>query len=328
MVYRKPDGTKLYGVDACLEAAYGPFKEALARDWNAGWGLLMAQDHHSTRSYMRDVMKYPWSVVQWMERSDSGTGGFDHMGFSEVSRSPSLHGQGDFELTSIQSVLESLEFDYPTGVVDDSKPKDIQWRCIEGGTESLVKAMFTSLKHKENMQTRKRVTCIAKIKLPVHPGKLPAEIEVADHTVNRLVEIEGIHYPTTVMAVTVEDATSEFPLPPFGPEVYSHVVSTIPFGRLRAIDLSQCGLDYEQEMALRSLHYGPAVKVGIKFKSRWWQDSDPSKAGGSSKTDRQSRVVVYPSYGLDGAENSPGVLVASYNWYVSSSLLSRKTHCR
>jgi len=95
--YRKPNGTRLFGVDACLEAAYGPFKEALARpgNWEKGWELLMEQDHRSTRSYMIDVMKYPWSVVQWMERSDSGTAGFDHMGFTEVSRSPSLQGQGD-----------------------------------------------------------------------------------------------------------------------------------------------------------------------------------------------------------------------------------------
>ena len=88
----KPNGTKVYGADACLEAAYGKFKEDLAKDWDKGWKSLMEQDHHSTRSYMIDVMKYPWSVVQWLERSDSGTAGFDHMGFVEVNHSPSLHG--------------------------------------------------------------------------------------------------------------------------------------------------------------------------------------------------------------------------------------------
>lgn len=85
-----PDGTKLYGADACLEAAYGPFKDELTQDFQTGWISLMKYDHHSTRSYLNEVMKYPWSVVQWMERSDAGTGGFD-CGFAEVSRSPSFH---------------------------------------------------------------------------------------------------------------------------------------------------------------------------------------------------------------------------------------------
>lgn len=88
--YTKPNGTKLYGVDACLEAAYSPFKEALAANWEKGWELLMEQDYCYTRSYIHDVMKYPWSVVQWMERSDSETAGFDHMGFTEVSCFPSF----------------------------------------------------------------------------------------------------------------------------------------------------------------------------------------------------------------------------------------------
>jgi hypothetical protein len=311
--YKKLNGTTVYGVDACIEEAYGPFKNALAKDWKTGWDMLMKVDHHSTRSYMINVMKYPWPVVQWMERSDDGTAGFDHLGFSEVSRSLSLHRKA-IALTCIQSIMESLEFDYPTGVLD-SEPKEIPWRCIEGGTENLPKAMYESLKFKENLQTGKRVTLIRKV-TDLDVPEERREVKVAGHKVRLPVEIEKTKGPFTIMAVISEDDSSQ------SCDLFSHVISTVPLACLRSIDLSKCGLDYEQKMALRSLHYGPAVKVGIKFKERWWKDSN---RGGMSKTDRQSRVVVYPSYGLDDKEDQ-GVLIASYNWYVFFFFAARCGH--
>jgi monoamine oxidase len=98
---------------------------------------------------------------------------------------------------------------------------------------------------------------------------------------------------------------------------FSHVISTIPFSVLRSIDLSSCALSYAQKIALRSLHYGPSIKVGIKFKTPWWR-TEPfgSQKGGQSSTDRPSRVVVYPSYGLEDDLDKPAVLIAPYNWFV------------
>jgi len=73
-------------------------------------------------------------------------------------------------------------------------------------------------------------------------------------------------------------------------------------------------MSYTQRQAIRTLGYGPAVKVGIKFKTRWWEKSGINQRGGSSYTDRQSRVVVYPSYGV--GDTGTGVLMATYNWCV------------
>jgi Flavin containing amine oxidoreductase len=97
-------------------------------------------------------------------------------------------------------------------------------------------------------------------------------------------------------------------------EYFTHVVSTSTFGNLRAIDTSRVPMTYQQREAIRTLNYGPAVKVAIKFKSRWWEQDGIDQRGGSSYTDRQSRVVVYPSYGL--GDEGPGVLMVSYNWCV------------
>lgn len=101
---------------------------------------------------------------------------------------------------------------------------------------------------------------------------------------------------------------------------YSHVVSTVPMSCLRMINLAGCDLDYQQQTALRALEYTSAVKVGIKFRTRWWQHDTRfvAQAGGASLTDRPSRMVVYPSYGLDDAPSSPGVLIVAYTWLVSS----------
>jgi len=97
-----------------------------------------------------------------------------------------------------------------------------------------------------------------------------------------------------------------------GDEYFTHVVSTTSFADLRTIDTNGVPMTYKQRQAIRTLNYGPAVKVAIKFKTRWWERGGRNQRGGSSYTDRQSRVVVYPSYGL--GEEGPGVLMVTYNW--------------
>jgi hypothetical protein len=53
-------------------------------------------------------------------------------------------------------------------------------------------------------------------------------------------------------------------------QAYSHVVSTIPLGALQTIDLTDLQLGYAQRNAIRKLNYDPSLKIGIKFKTRWW----------------------------------------------------------
>ncbi|KAH9481894.1 Putative bifunctional amine oxidase [Psilocybe cubensis] len=261
--YVKPNGDKLYGIDALLGAAWEPYKFLLAKDYKLGWEILMQHDSRSSRAHLLDIMRYPPEVVQWMETRDSGTNAYDDA-FTE-------------------SIIDSLEFDYPTGYDGQGEPGEVNWWCIEGGTEVLTKAMYKSLGIQPFVQTSQRVTAVYKNK-PTTPDE------------------------KTTMGVIIQG------LAELVPTKYSHVVSTIPLSCLRGVDLSRCELDYAQKTALRSLKYGTGVKVGIKFKTRWWQGQNFKKQGGSSKTDRQSRVVVYPSYGVDGPADTPGVLIATYTW--------------
>lgn len=87
--YVKPNGEELYGVDACLGAAFEPYKFVLARDYKLGWELLMQHDSRSTRGHLLDIMRYPAEVVQWMETRGSGTNEYDDA-FTEVSTSTLL----------------------------------------------------------------------------------------------------------------------------------------------------------------------------------------------------------------------------------------------
>lgn len=92
---------------------------------------------------------------------------------------------------------------------------------------------------------------------------------------------------------------------------YEHVISTLPFGCLRMVDTSALEFPWGLQTALRTLHYDSAVKVAVKFKTRWWEKLPHPQVGGVSTTDRPTRMVVYPSYGI-GSEDA--TMIVSYTW--------------
>ena len=292
--FTKSNGQKVYGVEACFVAAFQPFKDALVRDFNVGWDVLMKYDGFSTRAFLLQVVGYPAAVVEWIEIWHGGTGAF-RGGFAQVRAANNI--QLDLRSFAVtQEVMYSLHRDYPSGyrrplrhlahgssrsAQDGIKGEETEWWCLEGGSEVLTNAMHATLKIKPLYSHR--VMSIAAAKAVAIPQTM--KIAVAGH-------------------------------PEVSDREYSHVVSTVPLSCLRMINLADCGLDYQQQTALRALEYTPAVKVGIKFRTRWWQHDArfATQTGGASSTDRPSRMVVYPSYGLDDAPDSPGVLIVAYAW--------------
>lgn len=104
--------------------------------------------------------------------------------------------------------------------------------------------------------------------------------------------------------------------------LYDYVVTTMPFPVLGFVDLDECNLSCVQRQAIRSLQYSSSVKIGLKFKSRWWEDlRGCGIKGGTSKTDRMLWSVVYPSYGIDDP-NADAVLIACYSWAQDARRLS------
>ena len=100
---------------------------------------------------------------------------------------------------------------------------------------------------------------------------------------------------------------------------YNHVITTLPLGVLANVDTFSLDLSLKKRMSIRMLGYSASVKIAIKFKTRWWQDSAkmngmPPIRGGQTLTDLPIRKIVYPSYGLDCGSNATGSLLVSYTW--------------
>lgn len=96
---------------------------------------------------------------------------------------------------------------------------------------------------------------------------------------------------------------------------FDRVVLAIPPAALRMIaDRPRWGL--KKEIAIRALHFEPLYKMGLRFKTRFWEHVTPRPSlGGQSTTDLPIRWIVYPSNGVpaEGNLNPTGVLLV-YCW--------------
>ncbi|KJZ74021.1 hypothetical protein HIM_06689 [Hirsutella minnesotensis 3608] len=102
---------------------------------------------------------------------------------------------------------------------------------------------------------------------------------------------------------------------------YNHVINTVPLGAMQAMDLTDMNLDYRAKLAIRKIQYDPAGKIGMKFKTRWWESlSSGPFQGGQSFTDLPIRRSVYPSYGIN-TPGAAGTMIASYTWGQDSARL-------
>ena len=82
-----------------------------------------------------------------------------------------------------------------------------------------------------------------------------------------------------VMRVSINESPHE--------QDYSAVISTVPLPCLGLMDLSKSGLHekYAQWNAIRTLSYGTALRVGMRFKEAWWKKLPQPITGGESFTD-------------------------------------------
>ena len=197
-----------------------------------------------------------------------------------------------------QTLMELADFDSSavklSGWVPDSSPlKNKEWVCLDGGSQVIVDGMVKRLGLDASSVINKRVTSIKKNK-PEHK-------------------------------LTVSYATDQ------GTETkdYDQVICTAALGCIASMELDGL-LSYPQQVAVRSLQYDASCKIGVRFKSRWWQTPGflPNGPifGGVSKSDTPLSNVVYPSYG-DGVDNAPGVLICSYTWAQDAKVSkSSETH--
>ncbi|KAH6994937.1 hypothetical protein EDB80DRAFT_897228 [Ilyonectria destructans] len=163
----------------------------------------------------------------------------------------------------------------------------VKWYCILGGAQQLAKKMEKKLERK--VRYNSRVTAIRVKNLR------EVEVEVPNGTLE-------------------PDVTS-----------YDAVISTTTLGCLQHMDLRDAGLTYPTRQAIRSLGYGTAAKIAIKFRRAWWihdLKGHNIKHGGLGHSDLSVRTCVYPSYNIYDKEGTTAVLLCSYTWQQDSSRLA------
>ena len=97
--------------------------------------------------------------------------------------------------------------------------------------------------------------------------------------------VTGISREKDIMRVSINGVQSA--------REYSAVVSTVPMPRLSLMDLTGVSIhdNYTQWGAIRGLQYGPAIKIGVKFSSPWWETLPKPIRGGQSYTDLLLRTM-------------------------------------
>lgn len=223
-----------------------------------------------------ELMKYDWASTRSYLAREKPNYPLSVIHWMETRNS----GTGGFDRAFAEAILDSLEFNDPR--------EDVQWRCLEGGSKRLIDAMVAQLTTEPSYGHQ--VTAVKLVYRPLFEcfPNLPGPRR-------------PFRFPLMKVSVAGKD------------EYFAHVISTSTFANLSIIDTERVPMTYKQRQAIRTLNYGPAVKVGIRFKTRWWEQAGLTQLGGSSYTDRPTRTIVYPSAGL--GEAGPGVLMATYNWH-------------
>lgn len=88
-------------------------------------------------------------------------------------------------------------------------------------------------------------------------------------------------------------------------------VLTIPFSVLQFVEFEPFhSLSHNKRKAIRELHYTSASKLGLQFKTRFWEDQGIH--GGHTATDLPVRFSYFPNIGI--GEEKSGIIIASYTW--------------
>ncbi|KAI1810433.1 hypothetical protein GGS20DRAFT_594381 [Poronia punctata] len=93
--------------------------------------------------------------------------------------------------------------------------------------------------------------------------------------------------------------------------VFDSIVVATPPSALHAI-VERPKWSFLKEQSIRGMHYEPLYKIGLHFRTRFWEKSIVNPCfGGQSTTDLRFRWIVFPSN--DVGSNGSGVLLL-YSW--------------
>ncbi|SCN91547.1 related to L-amino-acid oxidase [Fusarium fujikuroi] len=263
------------------------------------WDLLMKADHMSVRQFLGSGhLREEGEEPEPPAGDDFPQGpGFNYNTIEYLETM--TYGTGWYDQSLTECVLEELDFHTPD-MDNDPATKNIQyWWCVDGGAQEIAKRMALKIK--------KRIEYNTKVQSIDAQVPLRRERKAGEYTAMKIKTTR-----TDPKTKKVETKDRE----------YFAIFNSTTLGALQRMELSDAGLSWGTKQAIRALGYGASSKVGMKFRTAWWQTPPFNIAkGGVSRTDLPLRVCVYPSYNIKSNEGEdkwdptkPAVLLCSYTW--------------
>ncbi|KNG86321.1 putative flavin-containing amine oxidase [Aspergillus nomiae NRRL 13137] len=133
---------------------------------------------------------------------------------------------------------------------------------------------------------------------------------VGAHNIHRNAAVREVHTsPGKKVSLVIQGASSTIT------RVFDRVIMAIPLSSLKNM-LERPRWSFVKEQAISATYYEPLYKMGVHFRSRFWETFATPCFGGQSMTDLRVRWVIYPSNDL-GANRS-GVLLL-YSWMADAA---------
>lgn len=110
---------------------------------------------------------------------------------------------------------------------------------------------------------------------------------------------------------------------------FDKVILAIPPAAVQSIQ-ARPKWPYLKEQAIRSIHEGPLYKMGMHFRTRFWEHTGPNDAtaGGQSQTDLRVRWIVYPSNDIGSPGSGCLIMYSGMTDAMRWSWLSREQRVR
>ncbi|KAJ6071911.1 flavin-containing amine oxidase [Penicillium canescens] len=138
------------------------------------------------------------------------------------------------------------------------------------------------------------------------------------NAIANLVGVQNIHMNAPVKGIHNDpNGKVSLSIGGFSPRTMSFdkVIMAIPLCSLNIL-LERPRWSFAKEQAIRATYYEPLYKMGLHFRTRFWEKSSRPCFGGQSTTDLRIRWVVYPSN--DVGSNVSGVLLV-YSWMTDAT---------
>lgn len=216
----------------------------------------------------------------------------------------------------IGKFLRLLEKDFDAGFREIVKYDDYSFHSylaqVEGWTEERIN--YVEVMTSQTNQFQQSFTELLIENMDFSQASWRTIENGMDRLTNAMVEVAGKDRILMGASVTaIEEADEEkIQLTIAGeatPRTFDRVIMALPPAALHMI--KRPVWSPAKTHAIRALHFEPLYKIGLRFKTRFWEKTAPPAKGGQTITDLPSRWFVYPSYGI--GDEGPGVLLL-YSW--------------